>query len=37
MSNNWNPLYLSDEEVDPLEEAARESEWEDDIRQFKEG
>ena len=31
----WNPLYLSNEEVDPLEEAAREAEWEDDLRRFK--
>ena len=29
---NWNPLYPADEDVDPLEEAAREAEWEDDMR-----
>ena len=34
MSNNWNPLYPFDEDVDSLEEAAREAEWEDDIRNF---
>lgn len=33
MSYHWNPLYPSNEEVDPLEEAAREAEWEDDMRQ----
>lgn len=29
---SWNPLYPGDEEVDPLEEAAREAEWEDELR-----
>ena len=28
---NWNPLYPSNEDVDPLEEAAREAEWMDDM------
>ena len=29
----WNPLYPDDdEEVSALEEAAREAEWEDDLR-----
>ena len=32
---NWNPLYPSDEEVDPLEEAAREAEWEDEMRRME--
>ena len=31
----WNPLYPSNEEVNPLEEAAREAEWEDDLRRFE--
>lgn len=30
--SNWNPLYPSNDSVDPLEEAAREAEWEDDMR-----
>lgn len=32
---NWNPLYPSDEEVSSLEEAIREAEWEDDMRQME--
>ena len=30
--SDWNPLYPFNEDVDPLEEAAREVEWEDDCR-----
>lgn len=30
--NNWNPLYPLDEDVSPIEEAAREAEWEDDLK-----
>ena len=30
--NNWNPLYPSEEDVNPIEEAAREAEWEDDVK-----
>ena len=33
--NDWNPLYPSDEGVDPLEEAAREAEWEDSMRELE--
>ena len=33
---NWNPLYPSDEDVDLLEEAAREAEWMDDMRRAEE-
>ena len=32
---NWNPLYPLDEDVSPLEEAAREAEWEDDMRRLE--
>ena len=35
MSNDWNPLYLSNEDVDALEEAAREAEWEDNMRELE--
>lgn len=35
MSWDWNPLYPANEDVDPLEEAAREAEWEDDMRRTK--
>lgn len=31
-----NPLYPSDENVDDLESAAREAEWEDDTSEFLE-
>ena len=30
--SNWNPLYPSNLDVDPLEEAAREAEWEDSMK-----
>ena len=30
---NWNPLYPSNDSVNSLEEAIREAEWEDDMRQ----
>ena len=29
---DWNPLYPFDDDADSLEEAAREAEWEDDMR-----
>lgn len=29
----WNPLYPSNDEVSSLEDAIREAEWGDDIRQ----
>lgn len=28
---NWNPLYPSNEDVSPLEDAIREAEWMDDM------
>lgn len=30
---NWNPLYPSNDNASSLEEAIREAEWEDDMRQ----
>lgn len=36
MSSNWNPLYPSNDYVDPLEEAAREAEWEDSMKELDE-
>ncbi len=30
---NWNPLYPSNDNVGSLEDAIREAEWEDDMRQ----
>lgn len=33
---NWNPLYPSDEDVNPLEAAVREAEWMDDMRRSEE-
>jgi len=30
---NWNPLYSLDEDAGPLDEAIKEVEWEDDMRQ----
>lgn len=33
--SNWNPLYPSNLDVDPLEEAAREAEWEDSMKDLK--
>ncbi len=35
MSNDWNPLYPSNDDVDAIEEAAREAEWEDSLREFE--
>lgn len=34
--SNWNPLYPSNNSADPLEEAAREAEWEDSMRELEE-
>lgn len=34
--SNWNPLYPSKNSADPLEEAAREAEWEDSMRELEE-
>ena len=30
---NWNPLYPSNDQTSSLDEAIREAEWEDDMRQ----
>ena len=32
---HWNTLYPSDKQVSPLEDAAREAEWEDDIKEWR--
>ena len=34
--SNWNPLYPSKNSADPLEEAAREAEWVDSMRELEE-
>ena len=34
--SNWNPLYPSNNSANPLEEAAREAEWEDSMRELEE-
>ncbi len=35
MSNDWNSLYPSNEDVYALEEAARKAEWEDNMRELE--